>query len=95
MTDIHTVIWGKKVAKQLDRLPEHIEKKFYTWVTAIKFAGIRSVRKHSGFHDEPLKGNRAGQRSVRLNKAFRAIYMEMKSGEIELIEVIEVNHHEY
>ena len=32
---------------------------------------------------------------VRLNKAYRAIYVERDTGEVELIEVLEVNKHEY
>jgi hypothetical protein len=32
---------------------------------------------------------------VRLNRAFRAIYVEHENGEVELIEVLEVNKHEY
>jgi hypothetical protein len=32
---------------------------------------------------------------VRLNRAYRAIYMERDAGEVELIEVLEVNKHEY
>jgi addiction module RelE/StbE family toxin len=48
-----------------------------------------------GFHDEPLKGKLQGQRSVRLNRAYRAIYVEHETGEVELIEVLEVNKHEY
>ena len=61
----------------------------------VEESGIREVRKFKGFHDEPLKGSRRGQRSVRLNKAYRAIYVEHEEGEIELIEVLEVNKHEY
>ncbi len=38
---------------------------------------------------------RQGQRSVRLNRAYRAIYVEHETGEVELIEVLEVNKHEY
>ncbi len=55
--------------------------------------GIHEVRKFKRYHDEPLKGNRVGQRSVRLNRAYRAIYVELES-EIEIL-VIEVNKHEY
>jgi proteic killer suppression protein len=58
-------------------------------------SGMPSVRKLPGFHDEPLKGTRLGQRSIRLNRAYRAIYMERHGGGIELVEVIEVNKHEY
>jgi len=95
MADIFTVIWSKKVAKQLEGLPDQIARKFYAWVTVVKLSGIRQTRKSLGFHDEPLKGNRAGQRSIRLNKAYRAIYIETRHGSVELIEVIEVNKHEY
>jgi proteic killer suppression protein len=52
------------------------------------------MRKRPGFHDEPLKGKRQGQRSIRLNKAYRAIY-EVDPQEPHFIEVVEVNKHEY
>ena len=95
MSDIYKVVLGKGVTKQLDKLPDHIVRKFYAWVTAIELAGLNEVRRKPGFHDEPLKGNRKGQRSVRLNVAYRAIYIERFDGSVELIEVIEVNKHEY
>lgn len=90
-----SVVWGKRVGKQLDKLPLFIQRKFFAWATAVELAGIRSVRESPGLHDEPLKGNRQGQRSVRLNRAYRAIYVERSDGAVELIEVIEVNKHEY
>ncbi len=55
--------------------------------------GITETRKLSGYHDEPLQGKRAGQRSFRLSKAYRAFYVE-RDDKIT-IEVIEVNKHEY
>jgi len=60
-----------------------------------KLAGLRSVRTSSGFHDEPLKGIRLGQRSIRLSREYRAIYIERSDGTVEFLEVIEVNKHEY
>ncbi len=57
--------------------------------------GLQKIRKIPGFHDEPLKGVRKGQRSIRLNKAYRAIYQLGKSGKIEVVEIIEVNKHDY
>ena len=89
------VTWGKTVGKQLGKIPEFIARKFRIWVALVEESGIREVRKHKGFHDEPLKGQRQGQRSIRLNRAYRAIYVERDSGELELIEVLEVNKHEY
>lgn len=95
MSEISTVVWTKKVAKQIDRLPDFIQRKFYAWVTAVKLAGLRAVRERPGFHDEPLKFDRKGQRSVRLNRSYRAIYIEGRDKHLEMIEVIEVNKHEY
>ena len=92
MTRVH---WGKNVDKQLGRVPEVIARKFRIWVALVEESGIRETRKCKGFHDEPLRGRLQGWRSVRLNKAYRAIYVEHKTGEVELIEVLEVNKHEY
>lgn len=95
MADIYKVLWSKQVHKQLDRLPDSIVKKFYAWVSSVNLSGVLATRKSLGFHDEPLKGKRAGQRSIRLNKAYRAIYHEKTDGTLEFLEVIEVNKHEY
>ena len=57
--------------------------------------GLNEYRKISGYHDEPLRGARLGQRSVRLNKAYRAFYVVSADGEIEIVKVIEVNKHDY
>jgi toxin HigB-1 len=92
---VNKVCWGKPVDKQLRRVPDVIARKFRIWVALVEESGIREMRRCKGFHDEPLKGQRQGLRSVRLNKAYRAIYAERETGEIELIEVLEVNKHEY
>lgn len=89
------VFWGRSVNKQLQRLPEIILRKFRIWVVLVEKSGLREVRRWKGFHDEPLHGHRQGQRSVRLNRAYRAIYEEKQSGEVELVEVVEVNKHAY
>jgi proteic killer suppression protein len=89
------VRWTKAVDKDLDRLPAFIQQKFRAWVVAVERDGMQAVRKLKGFHDEPLRGNRAGQRSVRLNRAYRAIYVEREDGTIMIAQVIEVNKHEY
>lgn len=57
--------------------------------------GIWEVRKLPGYHDEPLKGQRLGQRSIRLNRAYRLIYEEDERGEVLVIGVMEVSKHEY
>ena len=89
------VYWSKHVDKDLDRLPTFLVHKFRAWVVAVEREGMESVRKLKGFHDEPLRGQRNGQRSVRLNRAYRIIYIEREEGQIHIAEVIEVNKHEY
>ena len=82
--------------KDLRKIPDFVADRFYKWVLDITEQGIRNVRKVPGWHDEPLKGDRKGQRSVRLNRSYRAIYKEDKTGgKIELIEVLEINKHKY
>ena len=95
MGEVTRVFWGRAVDKQLRRISEVIAHKFMIWVALVEESGIREVRRHKGFHDEPLRGRRWGQRSVRLNRSYRAIYVEHDAGAIELIEVVEVNNHEY
>ena len=56
---------------------------------------MSEVRKIPGYHDEPLQGDRKGQRSIRLSKLYRAIYIIDRSGQMEIVEIIEVNKHDY
>lgn len=83
------------VSKSLRKLPEYVVDKLNIWVRSVENHGIREVRKVPGYHDEPLKGQRKGQRSIRLSKAYRAIYTEHSEGDVEIILVEEVNKHEY
>lgn len=94
--EIPCKIWLTKFAeKQLKKLPKNIIAAYYTWVKTIELDGIRNTRKLSGYHDEPLKGDRKGQRSVRLSKSYRVIYEETNTGSIILIAIQEINKHEY
>ena len=95
MGDVRHVIWSSRVAKQLVKLPQRIQRKFQAWVKYVAEIGLHEARKGPGFHDEPPSGNRKGQRSIRLNQAYRAIYVELLNGKVEMIEVIEVNKHGY
>jgi len=90
---MNRITLSKKAQKQLKNVPSHIEGKFQLWVRTVEKCGIEDTRKISGYHDEPLKGKRFGQRSVRLSKAYRAIYIEKQ--ESIIIEVIEVSKHDY
>lgn len=95
MKDIFEVKLTRNAIKDLEKVPLYIAIKFQAWVDDIARRGLMEVRKIKGYHDEPLKGKRQGQRSIRLNRAYRAIYIINDNGEIEFIEVIEVNKHEY
>jgi proteic killer suppression protein len=53
------------------------------------------VRRIPGFHDEPLAGQRTGQRSIRLSISYRAIYEIRRDGSVEFASVEEVNKHDY
>jgi len=81
--------------KDLKKAPRYLQEKFSAWVVAVNHAGLEETRKRPGWHDEPLVGNRKGQRSIRLNKQWRAVYVIKENGTIEFIEVMEVMPHEY
>ncbi len=85
----------KGAQKDLVKVPQYIKEKLLLWVDSVERMGINKIRKIPGYHDEPLKGERQGQRSIRLNKAYRAIYIENEKKEIIIISIIEVNKHEY
>lgn len=79
----------------MKKTPQHIHVKLLGWVDDVSDRGISEVRKTPGYHDKPLKGKRLGQRSIRLSKAYRAIYIIDDSNNVAIIKVIEVNKHEY
>jgi proteic killer suppression protein len=60
------------VQEALRKLPIHIVRNLQLWIFQVESLGISEVRKIPGYHDEPLTGNRKGQRSARLSKAYRA-----------------------
>ena len=89
------VIVSNRAKKQITTIPAYIAEKLKLWVEAVEIDGIESVRKISGYHDEPLKGKRLGQRSIRLNKSYRAIYEIKIEGRLRLLFVEEVTKHGY
>ena len=76
-------------------LPEHIIQKLHFWACRIEMIGLEETRKIKSFHDEPLKGNRSGQRSIRLNRSYRAIYEVDEREKTILVIVVEVHKHGY
>ncbi len=80
--------------KGLRRAPKKIAEKLPLWIDAVEASGLESIRIISGYHDEPLKGKRLGQRSIRLNRSYRAIY-EVIYGNPVIVQIQEVTKHDY
>jgi toxin HigB-1 len=95
MADIFDVKLSVKAKRNLKKVPLAIALKLQIWIEAVGHCGLREVRKIPGYHDEPLKGRRKGQRSIRLNIAYRAIYTVNSTGIINFVEIQEINKHEY
>ena len=88
------VIITKSAEKQATRAPQYIRDNLLYWKKEVELFGIQAIRQHKGYHDEPLKGKRLGERSIRLSRQWRAFYLEKKNGIIEIY-VLEVTPHEY
>lgn len=95
MADIFEVRMAQSLRKALKRVPKHIVRKLMEWSFEVELEGLSQVRKRPGYHDEPLVGKRWGQRSIRLNRSYRAIYVISEGGFVRFVEVLEVNKHVY
>jgi|SRR6185437_4669346 len=95
INDIFNVKLAKQAQKDLKKTPFHVAYKLQAWIESIEHSGLNKIRQIPGYHDEPLKGIRYGQRSIRLNKSYRAIYIIINNSIIEFVEVQEVNKHDY
>ena len=67
---IRSVVIAETAQKQLRKVPRYVAEKLADWALAVEAYGLEEIRKVPGYHDEPLKGKRAGQRSIRLSRAF-------------------------
>ena len=95
MKDTFVVAFTRSALKDLKKIPTNIRLKLTSWVEMVTYQGLSVAKKIPGYHDELLKGKRMGQRSIRLNKAYRAIYVVKSNGKVEFVEVQEVSKHEY
>lgn len=89
------IVLTHKAQKDLRKLPRNIVESFYNWTVTVEKIGLEKTRKIPGYHDEPLHGKRAGQRSIRLNRSYRAFYIIDESGKIQIVQVLEINKHNY
>jgi len=91
---ITRVLLSRRAQKELRAVPRHVAVKLGAWADDVAVRGLEEVRKVPGYHDEPLRGRRVGQRSVRLSRSYRAIY-EINDDGVEFVSVEEVNKHDY
>lgn len=92
---IRNVQLSRLAQKQLVKIPQHVVSKLKAWIDAFETEGLEEVRKIPGYHDEPLRGQRSGERSIRLSKSYRAIYTIRQDHTIEFVMIEEVNKHDY
>lgn len=82
------------VKKQLKKIPTHIVITFQNWVEDVEERGLEEVRKITGYHDEPLRGELKGLRSVRLSRSYRAYY-RIIGDHVQFVNVERIDKHEY
>ena len=87
------VTYTKLFEKQLARCPKSIQQKTLLWIQTVENFGIWEVRKRPSYRDKSLKGVRKGQKAIRLSRAYRLIYCELKK-EVH-IQLMEVHKHDY
>ena len=70
-----------------------VVKKYELWKDLVFRHGPEKLQEFPGFHDEPLMGQRAGQRSSRLSAQYRVIYEVNR--QIVTVYVLEITPHKY
>ena len=91
---IKKVVFSRKALKCLRSIPDYIFLRLQAWVDDVEENGLEVARMNPGYHDESLQGKRFGQRSVRLNRAYRAIY-QLDKDSVVFVLILEVNKHDY
>ncbi len=95
MAMIRRVELSSLVRKQLKKTPRHTVENLASWVDDVETQGLEEARKAPGYHDEPLHGERQGQRSIRLSRSYRAIYVVRSKGPAQFVLIKEVTKHAY
>ena len=82
-----------RIKKACKKAPSAVVKKYELWKSLVFRHGPGKLREFPGFHDEALKGKRAGQRSSRLSLHYRLIYEVDRK--VVTVFVLEITAHEY
>lgn len=91
----HVVELNKRAEKSLHKAPPQVQQKMAFWKAIVEMKGINLARQIKGFHDEPLYGSRTGERSIRLNIQWRAIYLSYHQADRRIVRVVEIVPHKY
>ena len=83
----------RRVARQLQKLPLEILKRYEKWKDIVTISGPQGLRLIRGFHDEALSGEWKGHRSSRLSQQHRVIYW-IERDEVR-VEVVNLTAHDY
>ncbi len=83
----------RSIAGTCRKIPPQVVKKYELWKNIVFRHGPEKLKEFPGFHDEPLKGDRDGQRSSRLNLQYRIIYSVER--EIVTVFVLDITPHKY
>ena len=92
---ISIVLINKYANKDLKKIPKHIVIQFDLWVEIIEVEGFEAMQAIKGYNDHALIGDRKGQRSSYLSRSWRVIYTKGSDSNRNIIEVLEINHHDY
>lgn len=87
------ILEHRDVQKTCRSAPPPVVKKYELWKALVYRHGPQQLRELPGFHDEKLKGARAGQRSCRLSLQWRVIY-EIERSKVT-VRVLELTPHKY
>lgn len=85
----------RRANRDLFKLPPNIAMKFEQWKSTLEEEGLIGIQRINGFRDHALRGDREGQRSSSLSRSWRVIYQVDHLKEEILVEVLEINKHEY
>ena len=92
---IRRVVLSRVAEKQLRKVPQHVAAKLLEWIDTVEEECLEEARRIRGYHDEPLKGERVGQRSIRLSRSYRAVYVMIGWESARVARVEEVSKHGY
>jgi len=87
------ILEHRRAARQLNRLPDDILKRYEKWKDIVAVSGPAGLRLIKGFHDEALSGEWKGGRSSRLSLKYRVIYRVVRE-QVSVL-VLDVTAHDY